>query len=139
LLRDCILVRIDQDREDAVVTNCDSCGFFEANKTVEGVTGKFCSMKCVETELFGGNHCRWCGKKMDNPYTSIDSRLCSHDCSENYYTWVLGDKSAALGKGKRYRSWLLAKQVQKREFERDKKRRKRASCPPENGNVGQST
>ncbi len=68
--------------------------------------GSYCSMECLETVLCGLGRCRWCGKRMENPYTSVDSRLCSEDCSANYYAYVLGDRTAALGSGKRFLAWL---------------------------------
>jgi hypothetical protein len=66
----------------------------------------YCSMGCIETELFGIGHCRWCGDEIEKPYTSVESRLCSDDCSENYWAHVMGDRSASLGTGKRYLLWL---------------------------------
>jgi hypothetical protein len=43
---------------------------------------------------------------MEKPYTSIEARLCSEDCRENYFARVRGDKSAALGTGVRLLAWL---------------------------------
>lgn len=43
---------------------------------------------------------------MENSYTSIESLLCSDDCSENYWKQVMGHGAAALGKGKRVLLWL---------------------------------
>jgi len=63
-------------------------------------------MGCIETELFGIGRCRWCGEEMEKPYTSIESRLCSADCSANYMAHVKGDRTAALGTGRRYMLWL---------------------------------
>src|SRR3989442_14288041 len=78
---------------------CQGCGLFiwsEGGLRIPGIRGIFCTkLECVETALFGGEHCRWCGAEMDRPYTSVDSRLCSDDCSTNYYDHVLRDKSAA--------------------------------------------
>jgi hypothetical protein len=66
----------------------------------------YCAMGCVETELFGIGRCRWCGDEIKKPYTSVESRLCSYDCSENYWAHVMGDRTAAIGTGKRYALWL---------------------------------
>ena len=89
--------------------NCEGCGMFiwsEGGYRVPGLPGIHCSIKCIETVLFGQERCRWCGRKMDKPHSSIDSRLCSPDCSEKYYAHVLGDKTARLGSGKRFMLWL---------------------------------
>src|SRR6516162_7462838 len=89
--------------------NCDGCGMFiwsGGGYRVPGLPGIHCSVKCVETVLFGHERCRWCGRKMDKPHSSIDSRLCSPACSEKYYAQVLGDKTARLGSGKRLVVWL---------------------------------
>jgi hypothetical protein len=89
--------------------NCEGCGmsiWSEGGYRVSGLPGIHCSIKCIETVLFGQEHCRWCGRKMDKPYGSTDSRLCSRDCSEKYYPQVLGDKTAGLGSGKRFLLWL---------------------------------
>ncbi len=103
------------------MTLCKSCYFADGKTTLNGLR----SMQCIETELFGEGHCRWCGAGMERPYTGIDSRLCSHDCSANYYAFVLGDKTAALGSGKRYAAWLQTKENRKRELERGRQRRAR--------------
>jgi hypothetical protein len=89
--------------------NCEGCGmsiWSEGGYRVPGLPGIHCSIKCIETVLFGHECCRWCGCKMDKPYSSIDSRLCSRDCSEKYYAQVMGDKTARLGSGKRFLLWL---------------------------------
>ena len=89
--------------------NCEGCGMFiwsQGGYCVPGLPGIHCSIECIETVLFGQERCRWCGRKMDKPHSSIDSRLCSPDCSEKYYAHVLGDKTARLGSGKRFLLWL---------------------------------
>lgn len=101
---------------------CVSCDFFKARYDIPPI-GSVCGMECVETELFGQGHCRWCGSRMETPYTSIDSRLCSPDCSANYYAFVLGDRSAALGSGKRYAAYMTAKESKKKETENVRWRR----------------
>jgi hypothetical protein len=89
---------------------CSACGVGSV-LTVPAIPGLYCSVRCIETYLFGTDRCRWCGNSMEKrPYTSIDSRLCSEDCSENYYAHVRGDRTAALGKGKRLLLWLQAHQ-----------------------------
>jgi len=89
--------------------NCEGCGmsiWSEGGYRVPGLPGIHCSIKCIETVLFGHECCRWCGRKMDKPHSSIDSRLCSRDCSEKYYAQVMGDRTARLGSGKRFLLWL---------------------------------
>jgi hypothetical protein len=73
---------------------------------IPGLRGVFCSVECIEMELFGHGGCSWCGAEMTRPYTSLDSRLCSDDCSRSYKEHVLGDRAAALGTGKRFVAWL---------------------------------
>ena len=46
-----------------------------------------------------------CGHRIGEEYTSK-----AHDCSESYYTHVRGDRTAALGTGKRFLLWLDAHQ-----------------------------
>ena len=89
--------------------NCQGCGMFiwsQGGYRVPGLPGIHCSIKCIETVLFGQERCRWCGRKTYKPHSSIDSRLCSRDCSEKYYAQVMGDKTARLGSGKRFLLWL---------------------------------
>jgi hypothetical protein len=88
--------------------SCDGCGLVlcYAAYSIPRLAGLYCSMSCIETGLFGHQTCRWCGSKMDKPYTTVDSRLCSEDCSANYYAYVMGDRSAAVGTGKRFSLWL---------------------------------
>ena len=68
--------------------SCDGCGdaiWSEGALKVAGIPGLYCGVGCVETYLFGADRRRWCGSNMeDRPYTSVDSRLCSEDCSESY-------------------------------------------------------
>lgn len=93
--------------------SCEGCSlpiWSEGDYRMPGVRGLFCRISCVETVLFGTGRCRWCGWKMDGPYTSVDSRLCSSDCSENYYAHVLGSRTAALGTGRRLLVWLQSNQ-----------------------------
>jgi hypothetical protein len=88
---------------------CHGCGL----RTPEGYSapgaGFCCSIGCVETELFGTGHCRWCGRDVDKTYTTIDSRLCSEDCAGNYCARVRGDRSAACGTGVRLAAFLVGK------------------------------
>ncbi len=89
--------------------SCDACGkaiWSEGALRVPGIPGLHCSVACIETSLFGTDRCRWCGSDMDKPYTSVDSRLCTEDCSTKYYTHVCGERAAALGTGYRFVRWL---------------------------------
>ena len=87
--------------------HCAACGLVGANFEAPKVSGTFCNMACVETILFGIDKCRWCGSNMSKKtYTSIESRLCTTECKENYWAHVKGDRSAALGTGTRYRLWV---------------------------------
>jgi hypothetical protein len=89
---------------------CATCkGWMPAQFRIPGIPGAFCSIGCLETELFGVGHCRWCGDAMDKPYTSIDSRLCGDDCSSSYYSHLEGDRTARLGSGKRLQLWIQKK------------------------------
>ena len=77
---------------------------------IPGLKGLYCSIGCVEALLFGEQHCRWCGRDMDKPYNEIGSRLCSRNCELNYKAHVFGDRSAALGSGRRLLLWLQREQ-----------------------------
>lgn len=88
---------------------CDSCSWLPVRYKVPKL-GSFCSMGCIETELFGTGRCRWCSAKIDRTYTTVDSRLCTEECSQQYYAHVKGDRTAALGTGKRFFLWLEANQ-----------------------------
>lgn len=108
---------------DGCGSQCEGCGIriYGEALTVPHtrLSGAHCSMECLETELVTGDHCRWCGRDMDTPYTTVDSRLCSEDCSENYYSRVRGYvkgengrpgiRVAALGTGVRLSQWLISK------------------------------
>ena len=90
---------------------CAQCGGWQlARYKIPGLCGAFCSLLCAETFLFGGAHCRWCGKRMDKLYSNLECRLCCENCSRNYSLHVLGDKSAKLGGGARFLLWLKANQ-----------------------------
>jgi len=85
--------------------HCAACGMVGADFEAK-VSGTFCNMACVETALFGTDKCRWCGSNMrERTYTSIESRLCSKQCSTSYWDHVKGDRTAVLGTGTRYRLW----------------------------------
>lgn len=89
--------------------SCEGCGLPVSGERVycvPNLPGVYCSMACVETKLFGQEHCRWCSRKMERPYTGIESRLCGEDCRTNYFAHVLGDYTAGLGNGKRLLLWL---------------------------------
>jgi hypothetical protein len=92
-----------------VTEACDKCGQSPAYR-VRWLRGRYCSVTCIESELFGLAHCRWCGAQMGKPYYGIGSRLCSEDCEENYNVHVLGDWSAELGSGARLLLWLQREQ-----------------------------
>jgi hypothetical protein len=87
---------------------CEACSLPVGDKAyrLPGRATWFCAIACIEAELFGGPHCRWCGMKMEKPYTSIDSRLCSEGCAASYKAHVLEDGTAMLGSGKRLRLWI---------------------------------
>jgi hypothetical protein len=88
--------------------HCEACGLPLGDKAcrLPSRTAWFCGVACIETELFGGPHCRWCGAAMAKPYMSVDSRLCSEGCAANYHAHVLVDRTAILGSGKRLRLWI---------------------------------
>jgi hypothetical protein len=88
---------------------CRGCGLSLGTKAyrVRKLAGLFCAIACIETEIFGGPHCRWCGERMEKSYTSIESPLCSVGCAASYRAHVLEDGTAMLGSGKRLRLWLM--------------------------------
>jgi hypothetical protein len=93
--------------------SCQQCGKslgFGGAYRVPGLRGLFCSIACIETVLFGQRHCRWCGADLEKVYNEIGSRLCSRNCEVNYKAHVFGDRSAALGSGRRLLVLLQRKQ-----------------------------
>jgi hypothetical protein len=94
-------------------SNCGACGAVlpaAGSFRVPGVGGAFCSVLCIEAALFGGAHCRWCGRPIDRPYSSLKDRLCSPPCEEQFFQHVHGDYAAELGRGLRLLLWLQHKQ-----------------------------
>lgn len=91
--------------------SCEGCGTHLSDRAIKipGLAGVHCSLSCIEAHLFGSESCRWCGFKTEKAYTGIDSRLCSDGCSQSYYQHVVGDRTAALGTGKRFMLWLQRK------------------------------
>jgi hypothetical protein len=96
---------------------CGACGLkiYGSAFSIPRLPGIYCGrtnsdgtggLACVETALFGTDACRWCGAATDKPYTYVGSRLCSDDCGESYHAHVLGDKTAALGTGRRLALWM---------------------------------
>ena len=48
---------------------CESCSSYiwsDGALKIPGVRGRFCSILCVEVQLFGPGRCRWCGEKLDS-------------------------------------------------------------------------
>lgn len=97
------------DREHG---HCQGCGLPVSERAyrVPKLAGIFCSIACIETDLFRLDRCRWCAERISRPYTGIESRLCSENCRKNYFAHVFGDYTAELGKGKRLLLWLQRKQ-----------------------------
>jgi predicted nucleic acid-binding Zn ribbon protein len=83
---------------------CEACGLPGARLKVPGLPGRYCNIACIETQICGGDHCRWCGGPIEETYTGINSRLCSDDCGANYRAQV--GTTAALGMGVRFLVWL---------------------------------
>jgi hypothetical protein len=104
---------VPPDVEGSPRGQCAACADYiwtSGGYRIPGLAGLYCGMLCIEAQLFSLAHCRWCGLQMQKPYTSIESRLCSEDCSANYWAHVKGDRTAALGTGKRFLSWLQREQ-----------------------------
>jgi hypothetical protein len=106
-------VNFEVFRHEVSGTSCEGCGLpiHGTGYRVRGIRGASCSLACVETVLFETGCCRWCGNAIAKAYTSIESRLCSPACEQNYRKHVLGDKSAALGTGERFLLWLQSHQA----------------------------
>jgi hypothetical protein len=109
--------RMEQFKVEVDGEACNACGLkiYGSAFSIPRLPGIFCGrtnpdgtggLACVETALFGTYACRWCGAATDKPYTYVGSRLCSEDCGESYHAHVLGDKSAALGTGRRLALWM---------------------------------
>jgi len=91
---------------DEIRSGCSFCKSWAVGTIPLPIGRTYCSMSCSESELFGQGRCRWCGEQTEKPYGSIESRLCSENCRALYWKHVGGDRTAALGTGKRYLAWL---------------------------------
>ncbi len=77
---------------------------------VPGLAGWHCSTGYIEAALLGYPNCGWCGRDLEKCRIRVDDRFCSRACAVNYNAHVLGDRSAALGSGKRLLLWLQRNQ-----------------------------
>ena len=75
---------------------CQSCALYiwaEGGYKIPGVRGIFCSIACVESQLFGFGHCRWCGDPLQR---STGQRFCSDVCRKKPLPKTFGGGSQLL-------------------------------------------
>ena len=75
---------------------CESCSLYiwsDGALKIPGVRGRFCSILCVECQLFGSGICRWCGEKLD----SGGQKFCSQAHGKKSNETKFGDGTRLLG------------------------------------------
>lgn len=80
--------------------NCDSCGLplrVFGGYQIPGLRGKYCSVLCVEAELFGFERCNSCGREMEGKLKS--RQYCDDHCQKNA-------EGIQFGNGDRLKNWL---------------------------------
>ncbi len=74
--------------------NCESCGLYiwsEGGYSIPKRKGHYCTILCVECELFGNGNCRWCG------YTVGSSKkFCNETCRTQSNQTKFGDGTRLL-------------------------------------------
>ena len=77
--------------------NCESCSLYiwsEGGYKVPNRKGYFCTILCIECELFGNGNCRWCGYKVGS-----SKKFCNETCRNQSNQTKFGD-------GTRLRNYL---------------------------------
>jgi len=91
----CARLRVVEPGYKNIEGNCEGCGLplwiFGAHR-VEGLKGLYCSVLCIECELFSGHgHCRWCGVHLDS------SRFfCDENCRKRAENVPFGNGGCLL-------------------------------------------
>jgi hypothetical protein len=81
---------------------CESCRLYiwsDGGLKVPGVRGYYCTVVCLECQLFGSGKCRWCGDKLDSGAQKF--------CSESHRKQ---SNETRFGNGTRLLAFLARKQ-----------------------------
>ena len=79
---------------------CESCSLYiwsEGAYQIPKRRGYFCTVLCVECELFGNGNCRWCGRKLDTA-----RKFCTDNCRTQSNQTKFGDGTRLLNYLARY-------------------------------------
>ena len=79
---------------------CESCSLYiwsEGAYQIPKRGGYFCTILCVECELFGNGNCRWCGRKLDTA-----KKFCTDNCRTQSNSTKFGDGTRLLNYLARY-------------------------------------
>jgi hypothetical protein len=94
---------------DQAEGTCESCSLPLRNfgaYELPPLRGRFCSLLCIETELFGRGRCNWCGSSMDNSRSRAFCReYCQQECGK------AEAQGARFGDGARLRRWVGEKKA----------------------------
>lgn len=91
--------------------NCESCGLslniFGAYE-MPPLTGRYCSILCIEYELFGRFRCNWCGSKTASSHSR---NFCNESCQQ---TCARAERQGVrFGDGTRLSLWMSEKRLRK--------------------------
>jgi predicted nucleic acid-binding Zn ribbon protein len=73
---------------------CEGCGLHiwsNGAYKIPRLKGRFCSILCLECELFGPGKCRWCGEKLN-----ASAKFCGEACRKRSEQGKFGDGTRLL-------------------------------------------
>ena len=79
---------------------CESCSLYiwsEGGYKIPNRKGYFCTILCIECELFGNGNCRWCGYKVGS-----SKKFCNETCRTQSNSTKFGDGTRLLNYLARY-------------------------------------
>ena len=79
---------------------CESCSLYiwsEGGYKIPNRKGHYCTILCVECELFGNGNCRWCGYKLGS-----SKKFCNETCRIQSNQTKFGDGTRLLNYLARY-------------------------------------
>ncbi len=74
--------------------NCESCGLYiwsDGSYKIPDRKGHYCTISCIECELFGHGKCRWCGYKVGSA-----KKFCNETCRNQSNQAKFGDGTRLL-------------------------------------------
>ena len=84
---------------------CKSCSLYiwsEGAHQIPKLAGYFCTIVCIECELFGNGNCRWCGYKVGS-----SKKFCNETCRTQSNQTRFGDGTRLLNYLARYHPALF--------------------------------